>query len=219
MIKYDLVLFDLDGTISETGKGVEHCIKCTLDELGIPYPPQEMFRTFIGPPLKSSLLKCGILPENIDNAIQIYREYYTECLENFCEPYDGVKETIVYLHNKGVRMAVATSKRQDLAIKLLKHIDLYKYFDFIAGSGENNINQTKTDVIRYAIEKMGIIQNTKNKNIVLIGDTKFDAEGAINTGCDFIGVLYGYGSMQEMQYCGFDTFVENMRDLKDILLN
>lgn len=218
MVKYDLVLFDLDGTISETGKGVEYCIKKTLDDLGVPYPPEYMFKTFIGPPLSDSLIKCGILPENLDNAIKIYRGYYTECLQYFCEPYDNVKETIRYLHKKGIKMAVTTSKRQDLAAKLLKYIDLYQYFDLVAGSGEGNINQTKSDVIRYAIKKMGITQNKNKKNILLVGDTKFDAEGAVNTGCDFIGVLYGYGSLEEMQSVGFNIFIKNMSELKDFIL-
>lgn len=218
MIKYDLVLFDLDGTISETGKGIEYCIKRTLDNLDIPYPPQKMFKTFVGPPLDGTLLKCGILPENLDNAIKIYRKYYSECLMDFCEPYEQVNETIEYLYKKGIKMAVTTSKRQDLAVKLLKHINLYQYFDFVAGSDGKNL-KTKSDVIKYAIKEMNIIQNTDRKNIVLVGDTKFDAEGAINTNCDFIGVLYGYGSLEEMQSLGFNVFIKNMSELIDIIFN
>lgn len=215
MTKYDLVLFDLDGTISETGKGVEHCIKLTLDELDIKYPSQEMFRSFIGPPLGDSLIKCGISQENLENAIKIYRKYYISCFKDYCTPYDGIKETIKYFYDNKIKMAVATSKKQELAADLLKHIGLYDYFDLVVGSGDGNINKTKSDVILNIAKVMGI---NCSKRVVLIGDTKFDAEGAKNTGCDFIGVLYGYGNIEEMKAFGFNTFAEKASDLKELIL-
>lgn len=206
------VLFDLDGTLTDSGEGIIHCAILTLEHFGLPIPSQEELRTFVGPPLQDSFLRFGVPVDKTGEAIRVYRSHYvpTGMFEN--TPYPGVRELLETLKSEGYTLYVATSKPEAMSVTILEHFDLARYFDRICGASTDTSRSTKDAVIAYLLEQTG-----SANDMVMVGDTKYDILGAKIHGIPAIGVSWGYGNVQEMKYAGAVGIAGTMDDLLNIL--
>ncbi len=212
---YDIVLFDFDGTIIDSGMGITNSVMYALKKFGIEVEDRASLYKFIGPPLYKSFMNFyGFSEEKAHLGVDYYREYYSEkgVFEN--EVYDGIEELIEELHKKGKKLILATSKPEIFARKILEHIGLAKYFTFIAGSEMSHSRVDKNEVIEYAFENCGIMDYS---NAIMIGDREFDVLGAKHFNMDSIGVLFGYGCRQELERAGATYIVEKALDVLEIV--
>lgn len=211
--KYDAVFFDLDGTLSESGEGILWCVNKTIEDLKIDIPDSFKLASFIGPPLADSFRRLGLDEEMVGLGVKTYKSYYDTKGKYMNKAYDGIKELLERLKNSGVKLAVATSKYELFARQIVEYIGLLPYFDFISGATADAQRQKKADVLNYGIESLG----TKAEHSALIGDTRFDAEGARICGCAFVGVLYGYGTRTEMEREGAIAFADVAEEIEKFL--
>lgn len=215
MSKYKYIFFDLDGTLTDSAEGITNSVAYALEKFGIQATDKNELNRFIGPPLIESFMSfCGFDEENAKKAIGHYRERFSDIgiFENLV--YEGVPELLQSLKNKGYVLVMATSKPEGYATRIAEHFDLAKYFTYIAGATFDGKIGTKTEVIEYAIKAMNI---SNRKEIVMIGDRHHDGEGAQNTGLDFIGVLYGYGSREELVKAGAKLIAETPAQIEELL--
>ncbi|MBC8569480.1 HAD hydrolase-like protein [Zongyangia hominis] len=217
-MKYDLVLFDLDGTMLDTGNGICECAWSVLDELGMPRPDREQMRRFVGPPLEITFpTVAGTDPETTVKAAAMYRQRYDEYAERGCVPYDGILDALHFVHSVSAKTGTATLKKEFHARRMLKHYHLAEHLDFIAGVDDAGERATKELVVAHAMRGLGVSDPGK---VVLIGDTEYDARGAMAAGIDFIGVTYGYGFASKEEIAAFphvyaaDTVAEVIAYLK-----
>lgn len=196
---YTDLLFDLDGTLTESGPGIMKSVRYAMRQLGKPLEDDRDLRFCVGPPLRWSFERLGVEPENIQRAIDEYRVYFRSegMFDN--KPYPGVKEMLEALHAAGKHLHIATSKPDVLAIEILRHFDLLDYFEVIAAATMNEQRSTKTDVIAYALS---CLKEVPVRNVLMIGDREHDVKGAAAFGIDCLGVLYGYGSREELESAG-----------------
>lgn len=212
---YDIVLFDLDGTIIDSGIGITNSVMYALKKYGIEVPDRTSLYKFIGPPLYKSFMNFyGFSEEEAHRGVDYYREYYSEhgVYENLV--YDGIEELIKRLHEMGKTIILATSKPEDYAKKILEHIGLAKYFTFIAGSEMSHTRVDKIEVMAYAFEKCGIIDY---KDAIMIGDREYDIVGAKHFDIDSVGVLFGYGNKEELENAGATYVVSNALEILNII--
>ncbi len=212
---YSTVLFDLDGTITESGIGITRSVAYALEKYGIHETDQAKLDSFIGPPLIDSFGRLyGFSPAQAREAVEAYREYYGTkgIFEN--RVYDGVEEMLRTLHEQGKRCILATSKPEHYAQQILAHFGLSRWFDVVAGATMDEKRTDKTSVIAYAMEKAGIV---KKSTTIMVGDREHDVLGAKAHGLPCIGVLYGYGSRQELETAGADYLAETPLDILNYL--
>lgn len=216
MSKYDLVLFDLDGTLSQSHGGVKASLIYALNQIGKPIPTEIDDPTnYIGPLLMDTLTgMCGLSEEDAERAADEYKEIYNSQNKYDNKCYDGINEVLRTLKARGVKLGVATTKYEPFAEEVLRILGIIGYFDIISGTSGDGKISTKAQVITAAKEKLKIKETDK---VVLIGDSKFDTEGALSTKIDFIGVNYGYGRQEDMQALGASVFVDKAIDLLQIL--
>lgn len=207
------ILFDLDGTLTDSGEGIINCVIYALERFGLPIPARESLRYFVGPPLHESFVKQGVPAERAEEAVAIYRERYvpTGMFEN--SPYPGVREMLEELKDAGHALYVASSKPEWMCVQILEHFDLAKYFEQICGATMDTSRTNKEAVIKYLIH-----ENGRSDNMIMVGDTKFDVIGAKALGIPCIGVSWGYGSVMEMESVGAIAICHNMEQLQEILL-
>ncbi len=187
------VLFDLDGTLLDTREGIIESAKYTAAELGYEELPYETMLKFIGPPIQNSFMRFyGCDAAEAQYASEFFREYYKTKTLFMAEPYDGIYDLCDVLKENGIGMAVATYKREDYALSLLRHFRFHEYCDPMHGADNNNVLK-KEDIVRMCLEEMG----AKPEDSVLIGDTENDAKGAVMAGIPFIAVTYGFGFKTE----------------------
>ena len=211
---YEIILFDLDGTLTDPGLGITNSVAYALEKYGIEVQDRKSLYCFIGPPLKDSFMKYyGFSEEKAFEAIRLYREYFSEkgLFEN--EVYEGVRELLEKIKASGRKIVLATSKPEVFSVRILEHFDLMKYFDVVAGASMDETRNKKGDVIRYAMEKGGF---TADKAI-MIGDREHDIFGAKENALPSIGVLYGYGDEAELRSAGADYIAENVEDIYKLL--
>jgi len=214
MSKYNVILFDLDGTLTNPERGLVEGFAYAFDKLGIEYGDKDSLKRFIGPPLFEEWQReFGFTPDESSRAIEIFREYYDVYGWWDNEPYEGVKQALSELKKRGYTLAVATSKPEDTAKRVLNLFGLTKYFDFIGGALRSTARDKKSDVINYVLSSLG---NPDRSSTVLVGDRKFDAEGAFATGIDAIGVLWGHGSVEELDSAGFITVINDPSELLEL---
>lgn len=209
--------FDLDGTLTDPGIGITNSVAYAIEKMGDAAPPREDLYVYIGPPLVDMFQeKQGYSPEGARQALSYYREYFTVkgIFEN--KMYEKIPEMLGKIKEKGFKTVLATSKPQPFAETILEHFDLKKYFDFIAGSTLDETRTKKHEVIEYALESLG---NPDKDNVYMIGDRKHDVSGARQTGVHSIGVLYGYGSREELQNAGAENIVGSVEELEELLLS
>lgn len=216
MRKYKYVLFDLDGTIINSGEGIKNGLTYALDKLNFPKEKRPPYNLFIGPPLSESFPQyLGFDKETCNTAIDYFREYYKKQGINECELYDGVEELFIKLLNMGLKLAVATSKPEIHAIPILERFKVAKYFEFIGGSTLDEVTRAKkADVILYTLKNIGV---TDKAEVIMVGDRKYDVAGANQTGLDCIGVLYGFGDRKELLEAGAKYIAPSTDDVAKII--
>ena len=211
---YDVILFDLDGTLTDPGVGITNSVAYALEHYGINVQDKRSLYCFIGPPLADSFIKYyGFDEKKAIEAISVYREYFRDkgIFEN--EVYEGVRELLEKIKAAGKRVVLATSKPEEFAVRILEHFNLIEYFDVVAGASMDEKRNKKGDVISYAMEKGGFT----GENAVMIGDREHDIFGAKENGLPSIGVLYGYGSKEELEAAGADYIAPTVEDIFPIL--
>lgn len=188
--KYSLIILDLDGTILNTSKGIFDSINYVIETMNLEKIDDSILKKFIGPPVFDSFKNyCGLNKDRAMEATKLYRKYYWEKGMFEAEIYDEVEEFLKTLKNKNIKLAVATLKREDQAIAILKHFNLYDKFDIVVGVDEANTRKKK-DTILIAMNEL---QCKSKDEVLMIGDTLHDFEGAEKAGVDFAGITYGFG--------------------------
>ena len=216
MKNYQYILFDLDGTLTNSQLGITTCVAYALESFGIHTENPEELRKFIGPPLKESFVKYYNMTDGEgDRAVEKYRERFATVGLYENEVYAGIPELLQKLKAQGKTLLVATSKPTVYSDKILEHFGLKEYFSYIAGSELDGTRVNKAEVIQYALEQMKI---TVSEQIVMIGDKEHDMIGAGICGVDSIGVLYGFGEREELENHGATYIAETVSDLEKILL-
>ena len=199
-MRYDTVLFDLDGTLTDPGEGITNSVAYALRQFGIENTDRTQLYKFIGPPLKESFIKYyGFSDQQAEEAVAQYRVYFAPkgLFEN--KVYPGVPQLLAQLRAKGYKLLLATSKPEGFAVQILEHFGLLEYFDVAAGATMDGSRVAKADVIAYALQKAGVTDRTR---AVMVGDRLHDVEGAKAQGLACIGVLYGYGDAAELTAAG-----------------
>ena len=212
---YNTILFDLDGTLTDSEPGIINSIEYALKKYDIEIENKADLRKFLGPPLVESFKQyCGFSENKAEQAVEFYREYFREkgIFEN--NVYQGVVQLLEALKAQNKRLIVATSKPEPFTYRILEHFDLLKYFDFVAGSNMDNTRSKKDEVIAYALNSCGI---TDLQSAVMIGDREHDIIGANKVGIASIGVLYGYGDLQELEVAGATHIAKDTRDIYEIV--
>ena len=206
------ILFDLDGTLTDSGEGIINCAALALERLGLPVPTREKMRVFVGPPLRDTFVRFGVPEDRTDEAIRIYRSRYipTGMFEN--TPYPGVEALLETLKNEGYTLYVATSKPEEMSVTILERFGLAPYFDRICGASTDTSRSTKDAVIAYLLEHSGA-----KEDMSMVGDTKYDVLGAKVHGIPAIGVSWGYGDREEMAQAGAVGIADTMDELLELL--
>jgi phosphoglycolate phosphatase len=209
------LLFDLDGTLTNPKEGITKSVQYALNAFGIKVDNRDELCTFIGPPLKDSFMEFyNFSEEDAKKAVLFYREYFREkgMLDN--KVYDGVEEVLKFFVKQGKKLYVASSKPEIFVRKILEHFELDSYFTFMGGADLNGTRDNKADVIRYVMNECGL---TDRFSMVMIGDRKHDILGAREVSIDSVGVLYGFGSRQELEEAGAGQIVETIFGLQNLL--
>jgi phosphoglycolate phosphatase len=214
----DIVLIDLDGTISDSSPGMLTGFRKVFDRFDMEQPSDESIRRHFGPPLAVTWREVyGMTDEQIVEGLEVYREYYHDVgmFEN--NLYDGVPELIKDLHGEGMTLSTATSKPEFSASRIIEHFGLREYFTFIGAADLAGTRDDKSAVIAHTLENLQTSSQTHS--IVMLGDRRHDVEGAREHGIDTIGVLWGYGTAKELSTAGAIALAERPRDAGDLLLN
>ena len=220
MKKYDVIAFDLDGTLSDPAKGLVQGFVYCFKKLGIPYDDEESLRKYIGPSLYDEWQEdFGFTPEEANAAIEVFREYYNiyGWWDNVM--YDGIPEMLDSLKRAGKKVVLATSKPLDTAKKVLELFGLTRYFDFIGGAISHE-NDQKWQVLNWSLSEVGVdlCDPDSLAKCIMVGDRKYDAEGAQICGIDSMGVLYGHGTEKEMISSGFTVLVSSVAEISEYLI-
>ena len=211
------ILIDLDGTITDPKLGITKSVQYALNFFNLQVEDLDTLCRHIGPPLKSAFMEFyGFNEKEAEDAIVKYREYYTVTgiLEN--EVYTGMELLLASLKEAGKTLIVATSKPEVFAQRILEYFGLSGYFDDICGATLDSSRSTKEEVIRYALDKNKI---TDYGEVIMVGDRMHDIEGAKAVGIASIGVLFGYGSREELEEAGADQISETVEALYGIIMN
>ena len=209
------LFFDLDGTISDSAEGIINSVIYALTKMGLEAPPREKLYHFIGPPLIRTFCEdYHLSPEKGLETVEFYREYYNVKGIYECRMYDGIENVLRELQREGFGLVLATSKPTVMARRVIEYFGLSDCFDLISGPDLDGARNEKHEVIAYAMDQLGI---TDPRRCVMIGDRKYDALGAKICGMDCVGVLWGFGSKQELTEAGVAETVEFPRELPDVL--
>lgn len=215
MSKYKYILFDLDGTVTDSAPGITNSVKYALRKSEVEIPPYEVLCKFIGPPLIDGFRDfCSFDTEKANAAVGYYREYYsvTGIFEN--RVYDGIPELLERLRKNGKKIILATSKPQVFAERILEHFSLKQYFDLTVGASLDETRNSKDKVIAHALSECGICDKSA---AIMVGDRFHDIVGAEKNGIDSVGVLYGFGDRKELEAAEADYIAEDISGLFEIL--
>lgn len=211
------VIFDLDGTIINSGEGITKCVQYALKSFGIEEPDLKKLECFVGPPLDVMFReKYGFSREQAWEGTLKYRERFDKTGIFECELYDGVADTIRSLKEKGYYIALASSKPEIACKRILEHFSLTKYFDEIVGATLDGSISSKQEVLEELGRRMAQLSITKDE-MCLIGDTKFDVIGANQYGIPCIGVSYGFGTKEELNAAGAVAVFAHIREVGDYI--
>lgn len=213
---YDIIAFDLDGTLTDPSRGFIEGCKYAFSKMGMECESDEALKRFIGPALFDEWQICyGFSPEEARRAVMLFREYYSVYGWWDNEIYPGVREMLAALKSGGKKLILATSKPEVFARNILDKFSLTEYFDFIGAATSNLKREKKWEVLSYALDGIGARELSK---CIMVGDRKYDAEGAKICGIDSLGVLYGHGTWEEHIAAGFNYVCKTTRDVTDILI-
>lgn len=216
MQKYSVVLFDLDGTLTDSAPGILNSVCYACRKLNLPEPPPETLRRFLGPPLLDSFQNLmGLSPSESQQAVAAFREYFPTkgLFEN--EVYPGIAGLLRDLKSARKTVVLATSKPEEFARRIMEHFDLAQYCDAICGATLDETRTDKGEVIAYALQTAHI---TDTADAVMVGDREHDVKGAARNGLPCIGALYGYGSREELSAAGAVAIADTVAMLHDLLL-
>lgn len=219
---YQYLLFDLDGTLTDSEEGIIKCVQYAAEKMGAEFKDAEELRVFVGPPLSESFQTVyGFSKEDTQRAIVYYRERFKPIgmFEN--KVYDGIPKMLKIMKDNGKVNLIASSKPEDFVKKILEHFDIARYFDIVVGASMDNSRNSKEAVIEEALSQL------KNANqygqysadkCVMIGDRKYDINGAKYFGLRSIGVSYGFAPEGELEEAGADVIVDTVDELTQVLL-
>ncbi|MCC8045862.1 MAG: HAD hydrolase-like protein [Clostridiales bacterium] len=228
MKHYEYILFDLDGTLTESGMGIINSVIYALNKVGITETDREKLRAFVGPPLSESFQKFyGMTKEQSLHMVDVYREYYHDrgWKENLV--YEGIPQTLKTLRAQGRKLIVATSKPEESAKRILTYFQLDGFFELIAGATMDEGRNKKGEVIAYALSQIlesasadtrQGIKSVSTSEMLMVGDRSNDVEGARENGLSCVGVLYGYGSRKELTEAGAIALSPRAEDLPEVIL-
>lgn len=212
---FEYIFFDLDGTLTDPAKGITNSFIYALKYYGMEIPSYETLCSFIGPPLPYSFENSlGFPKEKSMEAVAKYREYFSEkgLFEN--EVYPKIPQVLQTLLDKGKKLVVATSKPEEYSVRIIEYFGLSKYFECVCGSCMDESRSKKDEVIAYALKRCKIKDKTK---VLMIGDRFHDIEGAKKNGIKACGVLYGYGSEQELKNAGADFIAKDVESILEFI--
>jgi len=215
----EYLLFDLDGTLTDPKVGITTCVQYALKEFGIEEPDLDKLEPFIGPPLKESFMTYyNFSEEEAERAIEKYRERFRDIgiFEN--EVYAGIPQMLRSLQSCGLYLAVASSKPTEFVERILEHFELRKYFKVVVGSEMDGSRVEKKDVMMEALQQLFAYKPIQYSKVLMIGDRKFDIEGAKQIGVESVGVTFGYGSMEELKEAHADYIVRSVEELQTLLM-
>ncbi len=213
---YRHILLDLDGTLTDPAEGITKSVAYALRHFGVEVQDLSTLHPFIGPPLVDSFQEFyGFSPEQAQEALAKYREYFSVkgLYEN--KIYGGVKDFLRQANRRGLKLYLATSKPEVFARQILAHFGILHELVFVGGALLDSSRNAKADVIRYVLDSCHL---TPQSDMVMVGDRKHDIAGARAVGIDSIGVLYGYGSREELAAAGATHIVGSVEELKELLM-
>ena len=211
---YQAVLFDVDGTLIHSSPGILETMKFTFQTMGKDITGCDLTR-YLGPPLRTSFSEHFNSEKEIEKAVSIYRERYHTHGQFGCSLYPNVKKMLTTLKDNGILLYTATSKPQEVAIPILKHFEIADLFDYIGGASGDSSLDNKTAVMKHVLSRAEL----QNKKILMVGDRKEDLIGAANCKVDAVGVLYGYGSKEELQEFNPIFYAKDCLSLSEWILN
>lgn len=212
---YEIILFDLDGTLVDSGIGVINSVIYSLKKYGIEVADREELNKFMGPPLHESYQDFyGFSEEEAKTAVEYYREYYRDKAIFEYAVYEGIEDLLRTLSDAGKTLVVATSKPEVFAKEILAHAGLSKYFAYIAGANLDGSRTKKDEIISYAL---GMVNAMDKSKAVMIGDREHDIIGAKKAGIDAIGILFGYGTRDELIQAGAKAIAKKACDIAELL--
>ena len=214
MQHYDVILFDVDGTLIDSAPGILNTLEEVFHTMGVDITGVNL-RRYLGPPLRRSFGEHFTDPAKIEEATELYRRSYEAKGSHEGTSYPGAAAMLQRLKDAGFVLCTATSKPTDVVTPILKEKGLAQYFDFIGGASMDETRDTKTDVVRYVLEQ----PCAKGKKVLMVGDRNDDMRGAANCHLDAAAVLYGYGSREELEPFHPVLFAESCGSLADQLLN
>ena len=210
---YATILFDLDGTLTDPFQGITNAVLYALGKLGICETDRQKLAAFIGPPLYSSFSEYyGMSTQEAVHAVAVFREYYTDKGWRENHPYTGIAQALKVLRGRGKKLYVATSKPETMALKVLEHFALLPLFEGVAGATEDESRVEKADVIAYCMQRFDI----RREGTLMVGDRKHDVIGAKKNMLPCAGVLYGFGSREELLAAGADLLVPTPAQLAEL---
>ncbi len=217
MNRASTILFDLDGTLADGGRGILDSLAHALSVAGVPVPPEATLRSFVGPPFSVTFgERLGLDSETAARAVAAYRDRYVAggaMLE--ATPFPGIPELLRSLADAGRRLAVATSKPEPLARRLVQHLGIAPYFADVVGADEDRRLTAKAAVIAETARRLGL----DGDRAVMVGDREDDVIGAQKHGMGCVGVLWGYGTRAELEAAGADALVASAAELGQLLLD
>ncbi len=215
----EVVLFDLDGTLTDSAPGIIAGFRHALASVGAPAPTDEQLAMVIGPPLIDTFRTMGLTEDTANQAIEAYLEQYDASGWAENTVFEGIEPILVDLKNRGVRLGVATSKSERFAHRILDHFGLAEYFEFIGGAGNDGARRAKPDVIAHTLRNLGLIPKELNdggtSRVLMVGDRDHDVHGAARFGIPTVYVDWGYGTEGESDEAAH--VVHNMDELTKVL--
>lgn len=206
------IIFDLDGTLTDSGEGILNSVEMTLRHFSLPVPDRQALRVFVGPPLRDTFIEHGVPANRVEEAILVYRSRYNTIGKFENSPYPGIPQMLEKLQVLGYSLVVATSKPEVTAIEIMDKFQLSRYFDEICGATADGSRDEKSKVIAYLLSRLD-----DGSNIWMVGDTAFDVIGATAHGIPTIGVSWGYGNVNAMVDAGAIAIVDTADELYEKL--
>ena len=216
---FQYILFDLDGTLTDPKEGITSSVQYALLSFGIKEENKDALEPFIGPPLRDSFMNFyGLTKEQAEEAVAQYRKRFSTVGLYENEVYDGVYQMLTTLKEQGKILAVASSKPKVFVDQILEHFKLKHFFTVIIGSELDGTRDKKEEVVEEALRQLISHDSTKYKETVMVGDRKFDIQGAKAFDITSIGVTYGYGGREELEMEGATYLAETVKELTTILM-
>lgn len=215
-MKYKYILFDLDGTLTDSKEGITKSVQYALRKSGIEEENLDNLEKFIGPPLYDAFIEYyNLSVDKALDAVTYYREYFREngIFEN--KLYDNIPRLLNSLKEFGLTLIVATSKPTEFSEQILEHFSIYEYFDDVVGSNFDGTRGKKSEVIKFILDKY----NIDRTEVVMVGDRKYDIIGARENNIDSIGAAYGYGTLKELENEGAYCIAKSVMDIEKLIIN